>query len=137
MKSAVNSAPAATITPPSSWPSVNGHGSGFGQWPLRMCWSVPQTPQAPILISAAFLGTAGHGTVRITGGAPGTSEGATRMEALGKSISGCHPGQPEGLIRDPYTTTLTMSFRFRKDGSRLAPRSPPHFLGEHRRILPP
>ena len=28
---------ASTITPPSSWPSVNGHGNGFGQWPLRMC----------------------------------------------------------------------------------------------------
>ena len=44
------------MTPPSSWPSVNGQGSGFGQWPFRMCRSVPQTPQAPILISAAFCG---------------------------------------------------------------------------------
>ena len=79
MKSSVNSAPHSTMTPPSSWPSVNGHGSGLGQWPFRMCWSVPQTPHAPILISAAFFGTSGHGTVRITGGAPGPSKVATRM----------------------------------------------------------
>ena len=86
MKSSVNSAPASTITPPSSWPSVNGHGSGFGQWPLRMCWSVPQTPHAPILISAAFFGTSGHGTVRMTGGAPGPSNVATRMASRATPI---------------------------------------------------
>jgi hypothetical protein len=61
------------MTPPSSWPSVNGHGSGFGQCPFRMCRSVPQTPQAPILINAAFLPTFGHGTVRMIGCAPGPS----------------------------------------------------------------
>ena len=54
MKSSVKSLPFSTITPPSSWPSVKGHGRGFGQWPLRICWSVPQTPHAPIWISAAF-----------------------------------------------------------------------------------
>src|SRR6516164_1622662 len=79
MKSSVNSGPHSTMTPPSSWPSVNGQGSGFGQWPLRMCKSVPQTPQAPILISAAFLPTFGHGTLRITGFAPGPSWVQTRI----------------------------------------------------------
>ena len=73
MKSVFSSEPISTITPASSWPSVNGHGSGFGQWPLRMCWSVPHTPQAPIWISAPFGGTFGHGTSRMTGSAPGPS----------------------------------------------------------------
>ena len=82
MKSARNSAPASTTTPPSSWPSVTGHGKGFGQWPLRMCRSVPQTPQAPIWISAAFFGICGHGTVRMTGVAPGAAKVATRMVSL-------------------------------------------------------
>ena len=62
MKSAVSSAPFSTMTPPISWPSVNGHGKGFGQWPLRMCRSVPHTPQAPIWMRAAFFGTRGRGT---------------------------------------------------------------------------
>src|ERR1043165_3173045 len=82
MKSSVTSEPHSTITPPSSWPSVNGHGKGFGQWPFRMCWSVPHTPQAPIWINAALRGTCGHGTVRITGGAPGPSKVATRIWSL-------------------------------------------------------
>ena len=89
MKSSVSSAPASTMTPPISWPSVNGHGSGFGQWPFRMCRSVPHTPHAPIWISAAFFGTSGHGTVRITGGAPGPAKVATRIASLGISSSPC------------------------------------------------
>ena len=40
---------------------------------------MPQTPQAPIWISAALAGTAGLGTCRMTGGAPGPSNVATRM----------------------------------------------------------
>src|SRR6516165_4757058 len=79
MKSSVNSGPHSTITPPISWPRVNGQGSGFGQWPLRICRSVPHTPHAPILISAAFRGTSGHGTRCITGGAPGPAKVATRI----------------------------------------------------------
>src|SRR5439155_18828205 len=63
----------------------NGHGSFFGQCPLRMCKSVPQTPQAPILISAAFLGTWGQGTVRITGLAPGPSKVETRICSIARS----------------------------------------------------
>src|SRR4030095_9016447 len=52
-----------------------------------MCWSVPHTPQAPILISAALVGTSGHGTVRITGGAPGPSKVATRVLSFGTLTS--------------------------------------------------
>jgi hypothetical protein len=44
-----------------------------------MCRSVPQTPQAPIWISAALAGTSGLCTSRMTGGAPGPSNVATRM----------------------------------------------------------
>jgi hypothetical protein len=40
---------------------------------------VPQTPQAPTFISAAFFGIFGHGTVRITGCAPGLSWVHTRI----------------------------------------------------------
>ena len=47
---------------------------------------MPHTPQAPILISAAFFGTSGHGTVRITGGAPGPSKVATRIWDWGKGV---------------------------------------------------
>src|ERR1700710_2507915 len=79
MKSSVNSEPTSTSTPPISWPSVNGHGSFFGQCPLRMCRSVPQTPHAPTLISAAFFGIFGHGTSRMTGRAPGPSYVHTRI----------------------------------------------------------
>ena len=52
---------------------LRGQGNGFGQWPFRICRSVPQTPQAPTLISAALFGIFGHGTLRITGCAPGPS----------------------------------------------------------------
>jgi hypothetical protein len=83
VQSAESSGPISTTTPASSWPSVNGQGNGFGQWPLRMCRSVPQTPQAPIWISAAFFGTLGLGTSRITGGAPGPSKVATRTVVIG------------------------------------------------------
>ena len=31
MKSSASAAPFSTMTPPISWPSVNGQGSGFGQ----------------------------------------------------------------------------------------------------------
>src|SRR5579862_3714131 len=79
MKSSVNSEPTSTSTPPISCPSVNGHGNGFGQCPLRMCRSVPQTPQAPTLIRAAFLPIFGHGTLRMTGFAPGPSYVHTRI----------------------------------------------------------
>ena len=79
MKSSVRRRPFSTITPPISWPSVNGHGSGFGQWPLRMCRSVPHTPQAPIWINAAFSGTCGRGTSWMTGAAPGPANVATRI----------------------------------------------------------
>ena len=48
MKSVFSACPISTTTPANSWPSVNGHGSGLGQWPFKMCKSVPQTPQAPI-----------------------------------------------------------------------------------------
>src|SRR5215213_2865743 len=61
----------------SSSPSVNGQGSGRGQWPLRMWRSVPQTPQAAMRMSAALGGTSGLGTSRITGGSPGPSKVAT------------------------------------------------------------
>src|SRR5271155_5512916 len=44
-----------------------------------MCRSVPHTPQAPILISAAFAPTFGHGTVRISGLAPGPAKVETRI----------------------------------------------------------
>src|SRR5829696_608502 len=87
MKSSVRPSPFSTMTPPISWPRVKGHGKGFGQWPLRMCWSVPQTPQAPILISAAFFGTAGHGTVSMTGLAPGPAKVATRMSGFAMASS--------------------------------------------------
>ncbi|MEY9223690.1 hypothetical protein ABH974_004113 [Bradyrhizobium ottawaense] len=82
MKSSVNSSPHSTMTPPSSWPSVNGQGSGFGQCPLRICRSVPQTPQAPTLISAALRPTFGHGTVRMTGSEPGPAWVQTRMDSM-------------------------------------------------------
>src|SRR5258708_4531135 len=67
------------MMPATSWPSVNGHGSGFGQWPARMCRSVPHTPHAATVNSAALRGTAGRATLRITGGAPGPSNVATRI----------------------------------------------------------
>ena len=73
MKSSANSDPTSTSTPPISWPSVNGQGSCFGQWPFRICRSVPHTPQAPTLINAALFGIFGHGTLRMTGCAPGPS----------------------------------------------------------------
>src|SRR5438309_9694575 len=44
-----------------------------------MCKSVPHTPQAPILMSAALRPTSGHGTERMTGGAPGPAKVATRI----------------------------------------------------------
>src|SRR5215467_2964474 len=47
-----------------------------------MCKSVPHTPQAPTLMSAACLGTCGQGTVRITGSAPGASKVATRIARM-------------------------------------------------------
>src|SRR5437773_2631469 len=56
MMSSLNSEPTSTSTPPISWPCVNGQGSCFGQWPFRICRSVPQTPQAPTFISAACFG---------------------------------------------------------------------------------
>ena len=83
MKSVVSSSPISTITPASSWPSVKGQGSGFGQWPLRICRSVPQTPQAPICTSAAFGPIFGRGTVWMTGLAPGPAKVATRMSDIG------------------------------------------------------
>ena len=88
MKSAVSSEPFSTMTPPISWPSVNGHGRGLGQWPLRMWRSVPHTPQAPIWIRAAFAGTCGRGTSRITGGAPGPAKVATRMPVMRRHFRG-------------------------------------------------
>src|SRR5215211_4217579 len=78
MKSSVSSSPISSTTPTSSWPSVNGQGSGRGQWPLRMWRSVPQTPQAAMRMSAALGGTSGFVTSRITGGSPGPSKVATR-----------------------------------------------------------
>jgi hypothetical protein len=89
MKSVVSSLPISTTTPAISCPSVNGHGSGLGQWPLRMCWSVPHTPQAPIFISAPFGGTFGQATSRITGSAPGPSNVVTRI--LGRFVAACLP----------------------------------------------
>src|SRR5919112_4592884 len=77
MKSSVISSPISSTTPTNSWPSVNGQGSGRGQWPLRMWRSVPQTPQAAMRMSAALGGTSGFGTSRITGGSPGPSKVAT------------------------------------------------------------
>jgi hypothetical protein len=47
-----------------------------------MCWSVPQTPQAAILISAPLGGTFGNSTVRISGLAPGPAYVVTRMPFL-------------------------------------------------------
>src|SRR6516162_4405457 len=41
--------------------------------------SVPQTPQAPIWIRAAFLGILGQGTLWITGLAPGPAKVETRI----------------------------------------------------------
>ena len=82
MKSSVSWSPFSTITPPISWPSVNGQGSGFGQWPLRMCRSVPHTPQAPIWIRAALRGTGGRGTSWMTGAAPGPANVATRIFSI-------------------------------------------------------
>src|SRR5947209_2655601 len=43
-----------------------------------MCRSVPQTPQAPTVNSAAFDGTVGRGTVRMSGDVPGPANVATR-----------------------------------------------------------
>src|SRR5712692_10331797 len=86
MKCSRKSAPTSTRTPPISCPSVNGHGSCLGQCPLRMCRSVPQTPQAPILMSAALLGMSGQGTVRITGAAPGPSKVETRICSIARRL---------------------------------------------------
>src|SRR5215472_713635 len=100
MKSATNSAPHSTTTAPISCPNVNGQGNGFGQWPLRMCRSVPQTPQAPIWSTAAFLGTDGQATLRITGAAPGPSKVATRI-ALRLMLTGQYlPPRPPLSNRD-------------------------------------
>src|SRR6516225_9600391 len=52
-----------------------------------MCRSVPHTPQAPIWMSAAFLGIFGHSTDRITGSAPGPAKVATRMVLLRMEVS--------------------------------------------------
>ena len=54
-------------------------------WPFRMCRSVPQTPQAPILMSAALLEPFGHGTVWITGWAPGPAKVETRICSIAPS----------------------------------------------------
>ena len=67
------------MTPASSWPSVIGQGSGLGQWPFRMCRSVPHTPHESMRIKAAFAGTEGRGTEFITGGRPGPSKLTTDM----------------------------------------------------------
>jgi hypothetical protein len=48
-----------------------------------MCKSVPQTPQAPTFINAAFFGIFGQGTLRITGCAPGPSYVHTRICCMG------------------------------------------------------
>src|SRR5580658_8327594 len=50
-----------------------------------MCRSVPHTPQAPILISAAFPEIFGHGTVRISGAAPGPAKVQTRICSIAVS----------------------------------------------------
>jgi hypothetical protein len=52
-----------------------------------MCWSVPQTPQAPILIRAAFGGTRGQGTSCITGSAPGPAKVVTRIGGFALALA--------------------------------------------------
>ena len=103
MKSVSSSSPISTTTPASSCPSVKGQGSGLGQWPFKMCRSVPHTPQAPMRISAALGPTFGRGTVRITGAEPGPSNVATLTSDIesppvlrarprrraGSSLTGC------------------------------------------------
>src|SRR3712207_716830 len=98
MKSSVSSGPISSTTPTSSCPSVNGQGSGLGQWPLRMWRSVPQTPQAATRMSAALGGTSGFGTSRITGGSPGPSKVVTRTVCM---------GPPHGSERRGTSTTPT------------------------------
>src|SRR3712207_2512870 len=98
MKSSLSSGPISSTTPTSSWPSVNGQGSGLGQWPLRMWRSVPQTPQAATRMSAALGGTSGLGTSRITGGSPGPSKVVTRTVCM---------GPPPGSERGGTSTTPT------------------------------
>src|ERR1700737_4576812 len=52
-----------------------------------MCRSVPHTPQAPILMSAAFFGTSGQGTERITGSQPGPSNVETRICSIARPLA--------------------------------------------------
>src|SRR5262249_4004456 len=58
-----------------------------------MCRSVPHTPQAPILISAAFAPMSGHGTLRKTGGAPGPAKVATRVVLPRMTVLPSWPGR--------------------------------------------
>src|SRR6516225_6057756 len=51
--------------------------------------SVPQTPQAPIWISAAFFGISGQGTLWITGLAPGPEKVETRICCMPMSSRPC------------------------------------------------
>ena len=85
IQSVFRSGPFSTMMPAISWPRVKGQGSGFGQWPFRMCRSVPQTPQAPILIRADFGDIFGQATRRMTGSAPGPSKVATRIRSMSAS----------------------------------------------------
>lgn len=87
IQSVLRSGPISTTMPVISWPRVKGQGSGFGQWPFRMCRSVPQTPQAAMRISAALRPTFGQGTSRMTGGAPGPAKVATRIGGWGMAAS--------------------------------------------------
>src|SRR2546427_2624708 len=66
--------------------------------------SVPHTPHAPILISAAFFGTFGHGTLRMTGGAPGPAKVATRM-SLRRTDVIRFPGDRFGHARAACSTS--------------------------------
>jgi hypothetical protein len=47
-----------------------------------MCWSVPQTPQAPTFSSAARSGIEGQGTLWMIGVAPGPETVDTRTSGL-------------------------------------------------------
>ena len=87
IQSVFKSGPFSTMMPAISWPRVKGQGSGFGQWPFRMCRSVPQTPQAPILMRADFADIFGQATCRMTGSAPGPSKVANSNGAVAHRFS--------------------------------------------------
>ena len=139
----VSSGPISTITPASSWPSVKAR-AGLGPVPSE-CADRCRTPHAPIWISAALAGTRGRGTVRITGGAPGPSNVATRTADMLTAYSGLLEGiqiahaKVSDILNVPRDEREAMDQRGRRPISRRSghrlPRRPNPSPGQSNRLV--